>query len=253
MRGCRACRSALRGASHAHAQPGGLPPLRDHHGLGQLTRTAAIELVAYGITVNAVAPSGIATPMTGQEDTDPARHPPPRHPARAPRARPGGGRRRRLPRVPRGVLRDGCLVGRRRRNAADARWQALTWAPMTGGADDGAIPGWVVGRHVGEVSGGRGKAGRYAPSDPLMTVSGQAHTRHVTCRWSSIELENSLTASGVHGEGSIRADRSPERVTPPGALTRGGPWRASAGRVALPAASGAEGTRGFVSDLPPSR
>ena len=40
-------------------------------GLGLLTRTAAIELGEHGITVNAVAPGEIATPMTGQEDTDP--------------------------------------------------------------------------------------------------------------------------------------------------------------------------------------
>src|ERR687894_2712259 len=40
-------------------------------GLGLLTRVAAIELAEHDITVNAVAPGEIATPMTGQEDEDP--------------------------------------------------------------------------------------------------------------------------------------------------------------------------------------
>ncbi len=39
-------------------------------GLGLLTRTAALELAEHNITVNAVAPGEIATPMTGQQDID---------------------------------------------------------------------------------------------------------------------------------------------------------------------------------------
>ena len=39
-------------------------------GLGLLTKTAALELSEHQITVNAVAPGEIATPMTGQEDID---------------------------------------------------------------------------------------------------------------------------------------------------------------------------------------
>jgi NAD(P)-dependent dehydrogenase (short-subunit alcohol dehydrogenase family) len=39
-------------------------------GLGLVTRTAALELAEHGITVNAVAPGEVATPMTGQEDVD---------------------------------------------------------------------------------------------------------------------------------------------------------------------------------------
>ncbi|WP_104527974.1 SDR family oxidoreductase [Blastococcus saxobsidens] len=40
-------------------------------GLGLLTQVAALELAEHGITVNAVAPGEISTPMTGQEDEDP--------------------------------------------------------------------------------------------------------------------------------------------------------------------------------------
>ena len=41
------------------------------HGLGGLIKTAALELGQYGVTANTVAPGEIATPMTGQTDTDP--------------------------------------------------------------------------------------------------------------------------------------------------------------------------------------
>jgi NAD(P)-dependent dehydrogenase (short-subunit alcohol dehydrogenase family) len=41
-------------------------------GLGLLTKVMALELAEHGITVNAIAPGEIATPMTGAEDIDPA-------------------------------------------------------------------------------------------------------------------------------------------------------------------------------------
>jgi NAD(P)-dependent dehydrogenase (short-subunit alcohol dehydrogenase family) len=53
-------------------------PLRDaagycaaKGGLGLLTKVMAMELGEHGITVNAIAPGEIATPMTGAEDVDP--------------------------------------------------------------------------------------------------------------------------------------------------------------------------------------
>jgi len=43
------------------------------HGLGGLSKQMALELAEHGITVNAVAPGEIATPMTHAEDVDPHR------------------------------------------------------------------------------------------------------------------------------------------------------------------------------------
>jgi NAD(P)-dependent dehydrogenase (short-subunit alcohol dehydrogenase family) len=53
-------------------------------GLGLLTKVMALELAKDGITVNAVAPGEISTPMTGQEDEDPRDNPRPGIPARRP-------------------------------------------------------------------------------------------------------------------------------------------------------------------------
>jgi len=47
------------------------PYVAAKHGLGGLTKQAAMELGPHGITVNAVAPGETATRMTGQEDEDP--------------------------------------------------------------------------------------------------------------------------------------------------------------------------------------
>jgi len=43
-------------------------------GLGLLTKVMAYELAEHGITVNAIAPGEIATPMTGQHHEDPGRN-----------------------------------------------------------------------------------------------------------------------------------------------------------------------------------
>jgi NAD(P)-dependent dehydrogenase (short-subunit alcohol dehydrogenase family) len=58
------------------------------HGLGGLTKQLAFELGRYGITVNAVAPGMVATPMTGMEDEDPKQKDKPEFPL----GRPGDAR-----------------------------------------------------------------------------------------------------------------------------------------------------------------
>ncbi len=58
---------------HEHApRVGAAPYCAAKGGLGLLVKVAALELAEHGITVNAVAPGEIATPMTGQEDESPA-------------------------------------------------------------------------------------------------------------------------------------------------------------------------------------
>ena len=57
---------------HEHApRVGNAPYCAAKGGLGLLTKTMALELAPHGITVNAVAPGEISTPMTLQEDVDP--------------------------------------------------------------------------------------------------------------------------------------------------------------------------------------
>ena len=58
------------------------------HGLGGMTKVMALELAEHAITVNAVAPGEIATPMTGNEDVDPGTRDRPDIPA----GRPGDAR-----------------------------------------------------------------------------------------------------------------------------------------------------------------
>jgi NAD(P)-dependent dehydrogenase (short-subunit alcohol dehydrogenase family) len=50
---------------------GNSPYTASKHGLGGVTKAAALELAEHGILVNAVAPGQIATKMTGQEDQEP--------------------------------------------------------------------------------------------------------------------------------------------------------------------------------------
>ena len=57
---------------HEHIPASGNGPyVASKHGLGGLTKTAALDLAEHGILVNAVAPGQIATRMTGQEDQEP--------------------------------------------------------------------------------------------------------------------------------------------------------------------------------------
>ncbi|MGR6319716.1 SDR family oxidoreductase [Micromonospora soli] len=79
QRAARRMRTACRGGRiisitsvHEHApRVGSSAYCAAKGGLGLLTKVMAQELAADGITVNAVAPGEIATPMTGQEDIDP--------------------------------------------------------------------------------------------------------------------------------------------------------------------------------------
>jgi NAD(P)-dependent dehydrogenase (short-subunit alcohol dehydrogenase family) len=59
---------------HEHVPlPGAAAYCAAKGGLGLLTKSMALELGRHGITVNAIAPGEIATPMTGAEDEDPSR------------------------------------------------------------------------------------------------------------------------------------------------------------------------------------
>jgi NAD(P)-dependent dehydrogenase (short-subunit alcohol dehydrogenase family) len=58
---------------HEHVPlPGAAAYCAAKGGVGLLTKVMALELAEHGITVNAVAPGEIATPMTGAHDKDPA-------------------------------------------------------------------------------------------------------------------------------------------------------------------------------------
>src|SRR5436309_2174389 len=57
---------------HEHAPlPGSSAYCAAKGGLGLLTKVMALELAEHGITVNAIAPGEIATPMTGAHEVDP--------------------------------------------------------------------------------------------------------------------------------------------------------------------------------------
>jgi NAD(P)-dependent dehydrogenase (short-subunit alcohol dehydrogenase family) len=70
---------------HEHVPlEGSAPYCAAKGGLGLLTKVMALELAKDGITVNAVAPGEIATPMTGQEDEVPKANGRPGIPAHRP-------------------------------------------------------------------------------------------------------------------------------------------------------------------------
>jgi NAD(P)-dependent dehydrogenase (short-subunit alcohol dehydrogenase family) len=57
---------------HEHIpKPGAAAYCAAKGGLGLMTKVMALELAEHGITVNAIAPGEISTPMTGQHETDP--------------------------------------------------------------------------------------------------------------------------------------------------------------------------------------
>lgn len=66
---------------HEHVPlPGSAAYCAAKGGLGLLTKVMALELAEHRITVNAVAPGEVATPMTGQHEVDPATRQRPRIP-----------------------------------------------------------------------------------------------------------------------------------------------------------------------------
>jgi NAD(P)-dependent dehydrogenase (short-subunit alcohol dehydrogenase family) len=70
---------------HEHApRVGAAPYCAAKAGAGMLTKVLALELAEHGITVNAVAPGEISTPMTGQTDVDPTTQERPGVPLRRP-------------------------------------------------------------------------------------------------------------------------------------------------------------------------
>jgi NAD(P)-dependent dehydrogenase (short-subunit alcohol dehydrogenase family) len=70
---------------HEHVPlPGSAAYCAAKGGLGMLTKVMALELAEHGITVNAVAPGEIATPMTGAHEQDPQALERPGIPARRP-------------------------------------------------------------------------------------------------------------------------------------------------------------------------
>lgn len=89
VRGGRGGRIVNVTSVHEHVPlPGSSAYCAAKGGLGLLTKVMALELAEHGITVNAVAPGEIATPMTGQHGEDPGRTARPGIPA----GRPGDAR-----------------------------------------------------------------------------------------------------------------------------------------------------------------
>lgn len=85
IRGGRGGRIVNITSVHEHApRVGAAPYCAAKAGLGMLTKVLALELAEHGIAVNSVAPGEIATPMTGQDNRDPAAEPRPGIPAGRP-------------------------------------------------------------------------------------------------------------------------------------------------------------------------